>query len=252
MSQTTLLSGKNILITRPLGRETHLCNLIELAGGSIIHYPVLKIQAPSDLKIKQLITLRGQLHKFSIAIFVSPTAVEECKTYFPALPEHLQIASIGSKTTQALALQNIQADIEAPQHNTESLLLSPDLQTPALKGKRVLIFRGYGGRALLGDTLARRGAQVRYVEIYHREISPLPPLSEEQTSALDAVTTSSSEGLNNLITLMDDPSLLIGIPLIVPSERAATLARQHGFKTIIAAENATDEATLASLMKLFC
>jgi len=241
------LTGKTVLITRPLGREENLRRLIEQAGGSVLHYPVFKIQAPSDLEIESLIRIRDQLHSFSMAIFISATAVEQSQIYFPALPEHLVIVSIGSKTTQALHMQNIHTDIEAAEHNTESLLQSPDLQTPKIQGQRILIFRGEGGRALLGDTLVRRGAQVRYVETYHREIPPLLPLTEQQIDTLDAVTISSNEGLDNLVTLMEDPSLLIDVPLIVPGKRAASLARQHGFKTIVAADSATDEATFTAL-----
>ncbi|NOR42796.1 MAG: hypothetical protein GQ572_05615 [Gammaproteobacteria bacterium] len=247
MNQATLLSGKTILITRPLGRENHLRQLIEHAAGTVIHYPVFKIQAPSDIEIEQLLHLRDQLHSFSMAIFVSATAVERSQTYFPALPEHLTIVSIGSKTSHALGLQNIHTDIEAPDHNTESLLQRPELQSPKIQGHRILIFRGDGGRALLGDTLVRRGAQVRYVETYHRQIPALPPLTEQQISSLDAVTISSNEGLDNLITLMEDPSLLIDVPLIVPGERTLSLARQHGFKTIVSASNATDEAIFQAL-----
>lgn len=241
------LTGKTVLITRPLGREENLRRLIEQAGGSVLHYPVFKIQAPSDLEIESLIRIRDQLHSFSMAIFISATAVEQSQIYFPALPEHLVIVSIGSKTTQALHMQNRHADIEASEHNTESLLQSPDLQTPKIQGQRILIFRGEGGRALLGDTLVRRGAQVRYVETYHREIPPLLPLTEQQIDTLDAVTISSNEGLDNLVTLMEDPSLLIDVPLIVPGKRAASLAKQHGFKTIVAADSATDEATFTAL-----
>ena len=247
MNQSTLLSGKTILITRPLGREGHLRDIIEQADGHIIHYPVFKIRAPSDLEIKQLLNLRTQLHKFSMAIFISPTAVEQSQIYFPALPEHLSIVSIGSKTTEALELHNIKVDIEAPEHNTESLLQSSHLQAPKIQGQRILIFRGNGGRALLGDTLVRRGAQVRYVETYKRKIPSLPPLTEQQIESLDAVTISSNEGLENLITLMEDPSLLIDIPLIVPGNRVASFARQHGFKIIVAADNATDKAAFAAL-----
>jgi len=247
MAKTMPLTGKTVLITRPLGREENLRRLIEQAGGSVLHYPVFKIQAPSDLEIKSLIHIRDQLHSFSMAIFISATAVEQSQNYFPALPEHLVIVSIGSKTTHALHMQNIHADIEASEHNTESLLQSPDLQAPKIQGQRILIFRGEGGRALLGDTLVRRGAQVRYVETYHRKIPPLPPLTEQQIDTLDAVTISSNEGLDNLVTLMEDPSLLIDVPLIVPGKRAASLAKQHGFKTIVAADSATDEATFAAL-----
>jgi uroporphyrinogen-III synthase len=241
------LTGKTVLITRPLGREGNLRHLIEQAGGSALHYPVFKIQAPSELEIESLIRIRDHLHSFSMAIFISATAVEQSQNYFPVLPEHLAIVSIGSKTTQALHMQNIHTDIEASEHNTESLLQSPHLQAPKIQGQRILIFRGDGGRAHLGDTLVRRGAQVRYVETYHRKIPPLPPLTNQQIDTLDAVTISSNEGLDNLVTLMEDPSLLIDVPLIVPGKRAASLAKQHGFKFIVAADNATDEATFTAL-----
>lgn len=251
MNSANPLLDKTILITRPGGREKHLRQLIEQAGGKVIHYPVIHIQPPPELDITQLLHLREQLYGFTVAIFISPTAVEQSRIYFPALPEHFTIVAIGSKTSAALRQQNIPVDIEASQHNTESLLKDPFFQMPKIEGQRILIFRGNGGRALLGDTLTRRGAQVRYVETYQRELPPHPPLSEQQISDISAITVSSNEGLDNLITLMEDPSLLIDTPLVVPSPRTKTLARQHGFKTIIAAQNATDEATLKALTDYF-
>lgn len=251
MCPQTPLTNKTVLITRPHGRETHLRRLIEDAGGIVIHYPVINIQPPPELNIQQLLHLREQLHSFTMAIFISPTAVEQSQIYFPALPEHFTIVSIGNKTTEALEQQNLIVDIEAPGHNTESLLQDPAFQMPNIAGQRILIFRGSGGRALLGDSLIRRGAQVRYVETYHRELPPQPSLTEQLISTIDAITISSNEGLDNLITLMEDPSLLIDIPLVVPSPRSQTLARQHGFKKIICAANATDEATFAALTDYF-
>ncbi|VAW53665.1 hypothetical protein MNBD_GAMMA05-1184 [hydrothermal vent metagenome] len=247
MNQANSLLNKTILITRPLGRETHLRQIIEQAGGRVIHYPVICINPPSELEIEQLMQLRSRLQSFTMAIFISPTAVEQSQIYFPVLPEHLTIASIGKKTTQALEQHHINVDIEAPEYNSESLLHSDAFQMPKIQGQRVLIFRGNGGRAHLGDTLIKRKAQVRYVEIYHREITSHPPLTLQQIKMLDAVTISSSEGLENLVTLMEDPGLLIDTPLIVPSPRSVTLARQHGFKQIIAANNATDEAAVFAL-----
>jgi uroporphyrinogen-III synthase len=247
----SLLSNKTILITRPGGREIHLRRILEQAGGNVIHYPVININQPSALEIKQLNHLRDQLHHFDMAIFISPTAVEQSQLYFPVLPEHLTIVSIGSKTTQALQHKKIHVDLEAPEHNTESLLQTVEFQIPEIQAKRILIFRGTGGRALLGDSLIDRGAQVRYVETYRREIPLHPPLSEQQLKTLNAITISSNEGLKNLITLMQDPGLLIDIPLVVPGQRAATLAHQHGFKTIITAKNATDEAALIALNNFF-
>jgi uroporphyrinogen-III synthase len=245
------LTNKTVLITRPHGREKHLCQLIEDAGGIVIHYPVINIQPPPELDIQLLLQLREQLHSFTMAIFISATAVEQSQIYFPALPEHFTIVSIGKKTTEALEQQNLIVDIEASEQNTESLLRDPAFQMPNLAGQRILIFRGSSGRALLGDSLIRRGAQVRYVETYHRELPPQPPLTDQQISTIDAITISSNEGLDNLVTLMEDPSLLIDIPLVVPSPRSQTLARQHGFKKIVSAANATDEATFAALTDYF-
>jgi len=251
MNPANSLSNKTILITRPKGRENHLRQLIEQAGGKVIHYPVIHIQPPPELDITHLILLQKKLHSFTVAIFISPTAVEQSQIYFPALPEHFTIVAIGSKTSEALQQQNIPVDIEASEHNTESLLKDPFFQMPEIEGQRILIFRGNGGRALLGDTLTRRGAQVRYVETYQRELPPHPPLTEQQITQLSAITISSNEGLDNLITLMEDPSLIIDTPMVVPSPRAQTLARQHGFKTILCAKNATDEAAMNTLIDYF-
>ena len=247
-----MLSNKTILITRPVGREKHLRLLIEQAGGFVIHYPVINIQALSDPAIEQLKHLFDQLHSFTMAIFISKTAVEQSQIYFPVLPKHLTIVSIGSKTTETLEQQNIHVDIEASEHNTESLLQAPEFQIPQIQGQQILIFRGTGGRALLGDTLKHRGAKIRYVETYRREIPACRPLTEQQIERIDAITVSSNEGLDNLISLMQGSSdLLIDVPLVLPSQRTATLATQYGFKTIITAQNATDEAFLAALNNYF-
>lgn len=245
------LQDKTILVTRPYGRHNNLCSKITEQGGKCLHYPVISIEPPPELDIEQLLKLREQLHSFTMAIFISPTAVEQSAIYFPVLPEHFTIVSLGSKTTQALLARSIPVDIEAPEHNSESLLKTVDFQMPNIDGQRILIFRGTGGRALLGDTLARRGAQVRYVETYQRQLPPHPPLDEQQVAGLDAITISSNESLDNLVTLMEDPTPLIDIPLLVPSDRAVTLARQHGFRIIVRSENATDEAFLEALHKYF-
>lgn len=250
-SQAVSLSNKTILVTRPVGREQHLCHLIEQAGGSVIHYPVIHIQPLAESEIVQLRQLQEKLHEYSMAIFISRTAVEQGLHYFPALPEHLTIVSIGSKTSESLQQNKIDIDIEAPEHNTESLLQTAEFQQPDITGQQVLIFRGEGGRALLGDTLRHRGAKIRYVETYKRALPSLLPLTKKQIESLDAITVSSNEGLENLITLMQGAEQVYNIPLVLPSRRTAMLAGQYGFKTIITAQNATDDATLSALNQYF-
>lgn len=248
---TSLLLNKTILVTRPDGREKHLCKIIEQVGGQVIHYPVFTINPPPALEIEAFKHLYKQLHDFDMAIFISPTAVEQSFLYFPDLPRFLTIVSIGSKTSKALQQQNRHVDLEAPEHNTESLLQMLAFQKSNIQTQRILIFRGTGGRPLLGDSLKQRGAQIRYIETYRRQIPLQPPLTKQQLKTLSAITISSNEGLDNLITLMGNPKLLFDMPLVVPGQRAATLAHQYGFKIIITAKNATDEAVLHALTLYF-
>lgn len=249
--QTASLSNKTILITRPAGREKNLYQLIEHAGGQVIHYPVIEIQQPSDSEIANIKRLHEQINDFTIAIFISRTSVEQSRLFFPVLPDRLTIVSIGSKTTESLERNNIHVDIEAPDHNTESLLQTAEFQSPDIQGQKILIFRGKGGRGFLGDTLKQRGAEVTYVEIYKRVLPSLKPLSAQQICSIDAITISSNEGLNNLVTLMQGTEQIIDIPLVLPSRRAAALAREYGFKNILTAKNATDEAVLSTLNNYF-
>jgi len=243
------LINRNILVTRPQGRADTLCQLINDAGGRAIHYPVIEILPPLDNR--SLLNIKEQLHQYDIAIFISPTAVLQTANLLPLFPEHLQIAAIGSKTAGMLEDRYIPVTIQTDGHNSESLLTHPALQTPAVTNMKILIFRGEGGRAFLGDSLLHRGAQVHYVESYRRGLPVSPAPSTDTLKRLDAITISSNEGLDNLMLLIRDPDSILNIPVIVPSGKADANARSYGFSHVYQAENATDEACFARLRTLF-
>jgi uroporphyrinogen-III synthase len=244
-SSSRPLQGLKVLVTRPLQRASGLCRLIERAGGSALHYAAIQIGEPADSRRREYI--RNHLGEFSLAIFISPTAVEKTLDYFGALPENLKLAAIGSKTALCLASRGLHLDIEPDGHDTEALLKHPRLQAEQVAGLKIVIFRGEGGRQLLGDTLQLRGADVAYADMYRR----LPPTDTTQLRTFlkqaDIVTTSSNEGLQNLYATVEDKPLLTDQILIVPGERAFKLAKALGFNDIIIAENATDEACLNAL-----
>ena len=82
---------------------------------------------------------------------------------------------------------------------------------------------------LLADVLRARGATVDYVTCYHRSppvegAAPLNALWAAQR--LDALTVSSSEGLRNLVALLDAAGRahLRTTPVFVPHERIAEVA----------------------------
>jgi len=124
-----------------------------------------------------------------------------------------------------------------------------------MAGKRVVIFRGDGGRELLGDTLAARGAAVEYAECYRRwrpqaDVAPLLARCEEHS--LDAFTVSSSEGLANLSTMLGAAGrrCLERTPLFAPHERIASAARKLGVQTVVLTE-AGDEGMIEGLSVFF-
>lgn len=246
---STPLADKTILVTRPQGRADNLCRLIEAAGGAALHYPVIEILPPLDNS--SLLAIKDRLHQYDIAIFISPTAVAQTASLLPLLPDHMDIAAIGSKTQAMLETHGVRVGIRPPGHDSEALLRHPAMRLPAVTHKKILIFRGEGGRAFLGDMLSRRGAHVHYVESYRRALPDAPALDAEQLARLDAIAISSNEGLDNLMLLNTDASRLLEIPLIAPSDAAVINAEQYGFKQVLRAANATDEACLQSLIALF-
>ena len=134
--------------------------------------------------------------------------------------------------------------------DSEALLALPELQQVA--GRRIAIFRGEGGRELLGETLRGRGASVEYVECYRRVLprgDPAPLLAAWKSGGLHAVTASSAQGLANLFALLD-PGLLRGLPLFVPHARVADEARRLGARqTRVAGPG--DEEMFTALMAYF-
>ena len=181
MTQSKPLLNKTILVTRPNGREANLCQLIETAGGHVIHYPAITIRKLPEQKVKKLHALYAQLEQFSMAIFISPTAVEQSHFYFPSFPENINIVSMGSKTTKALGKLNIPVVIESPKHNTETLLETEAFASEKIKHHKILIFRGTGGRSLLGDSLLERGASMQYVETYRSRIAYIQTVNTTTT-----------------------------------------------------------------------
>jgi uroporphyrinogen-III synthase len=238
---TEALRGRSVLVTRPREQAGRLARLIEAAGGRAHLFPAIEIAdvpAPAAL---------GKLHEFDLAIFVSPTAVTKTMPRVSSWPPALRVAAVGSGTRREAEKHGIRGVI-APSAgaDSEALLALPELQQMA--GRRVVILRGDGGRALLGDTLAARGARVEYATCYRR-LAPQAPARPWRPGELSAVTVSSGQGLANLFEVLD-PELLRSTPLFVPHPRIAEQARALAARTVVLAGHA-DEEMLEGLMAYF-
>lgn len=245
------LTGLRVVVTRPAHQAGPLCRLIEQAGGKAEPFPVLEIAAPVNPEAARALVER--LDRFDFAVFVSANAVEQGMLLLAACGRtfgSLRVLAVGEGTASALRAHGV-ADILCPEvdFSSEGLLGLKALSEAAVRGRRVLIFRGEGGRALLGDTLSARGAEVHYAEVYRR-VRPQVRETPWDRVAPDAALVTSGEGLRNLFAMMSGTARgrLLDTPLVVVGERMAALARELGFRRAsVVARRASDADLLAAL-----
>lgn len=251
------LLGRTVLVTRPAAQSAALAAAIEAEGGTAVRFPLLEISPLAD--VAPLEDIAQRLDAFDFACFVSPNAVEHALAVVlrqRAWPAHLQAVTVGTSSEAALARHGIERVI-APRgrFDSEALLALPALATGKVAGRRVVIFRGDGGRELLGDTLVRRGATVETVTCYRRsrpaaDAGHLVDLA--RAGRLDAVTLTSSEGVDNLIGMLggDAAEVLARTTLFVPHARIAERARELGAPKVVLTGPA-DAGLLAGLLSHF-
>ena len=249
------LAGRGIVITRPAHQAARFAELVRAAGGNAILFPVIEIEDVADLG--PLLAVIDRLAGFDLAIFISPNAVNKAMNLIKvrsALPPRLKLAAIGPGSVRELKRFGV-ADVIAPaaRFDSEALLDLPALRDVA--GKRILIFRGDGGRELLGDTLAARGAAIEYAECYRRgrpQRDAAPLLKAWARSELDAITVTSSEGLHNLFDLVGKlgQAWLRTTPVFVPHPRIEQTARELGLASVVLTAPG-DEGMVAGLAQWF-
>jgi uroporphyrinogen-III synthase len=235
------LAGRGILVTRPRQQAQALAGLIGSAGGEALVFPAIEIEDLPDLR--PILALIDRLEAFDLAVFISPSAVHKALNLVRsrrgarAWPVGLRVATVGRGSRRELERQGFEHVIAPSAHaDSEALLALPELGE--VSGKRIVIFRGDGGRELLGDTLAQRGALVEYAECYRRarpRADSAPLLAAWARGGVHAVTVSSSEGLTNLFEMLGKlgQQWLRGTPLFVPHARVAGAARRLGVRAVI-------------------
>jgi uroporphyrinogen-III synthase len=249
------LHGLRVLVTRPADQSEPLCRLIEDAGGTALRLPTLDIRDPDPREAARLVAVVGTLESYDLAVFISVNAVTRGMEFIRSRrswPATVRIATVGAASARALARFGLGVDlVPAHRFNSEALLALDELQD--MRGKRVVIFRGNGGRDILRDVLVERGATVDYIEVYRRACPVIDPHEIAhywRPGAVDLITVTSNESLQNLDAMAGptgQPSLR-ELQLIVISERQAALARQLGYRhRPLVASNASDEAILAVL-----
>jgi len=245
------LAGVGVVVTRPARQAAGLAAQLAALGATPIVFPAIVILPPPDRT--HLDRVHAALDRYDFAVFVSANAVEYGVPGPERWPATLRAFAPGPGTAAALAATGIRdVTIPATSFDSEGLLALPAFAQPA--GKRVVIFRGEGGRDVLGDTLRARGAAVEYVDCYRRAApqSGAAGLAEAlRDGRAHALTFTSSEGIDNLWALLDADARvrMQSLPAFVPHPRIAAHARDLGL-TAVATEGG-DAGLVAGLLEWF-
>ena len=138
----------------------------------------------------------------------------------------------------------------AARFDSEGLLALPQLHQVA--GRRVVIFRGQGGRTLLADTLTARGADVRAVVCYRRVAAGDSAQLQAWLArgAIAVLTATSRASLDGLLTLAGPAAAqLKTLPLAVLSAALVDYARQAGFSGPIMSAREASDAGLVTVVR---
>jgi uroporphyrinogen-III synthase len=243
-----VLSGWYVISLRPSGQHGGVRRAAAARGA--------RVRALSTLRLEALdagADLRAALAAPRVLV-TSPAAVR-----FAAAQARLDGRgrrawfALGAGSARALRRAGV-ADVQLPAagSDSEALLALPGLQS--LRGADVGLLTAPGGRGLLADTLARRGARVRRADVYRRRVRAPAPARLRALAALPARTAlllTSAEAFEPLWQALDAAGRrrLLARPVVVASARLAADARRRGFKTVLRATDARPAALLDALAR---
>lgn len=261
------LSAYHILVTRPTAQAVPWAEQLEALGAQTTLMPMMDIVALEDSASERaIINCVLAFAEYQKAIFISQNAVayglDWLDRYWPQLPISVRFFAIGRVTAEALQKgigdgeisggvnSSYMAHSATSTMDSEALLAHPDLAN--IDGEKIIIFRGKGGRTLLGDELQARGAQVDYCELYERKPPEAPQALDaafRQTNQQAVISVHSGESLANLCSTVNEKDFLWlqQQALLLPSQRVAEQAQALGFLKIIVAENACHESMVNAL-----
>ncbi|MDT8893513.1 uroporphyrinogen-III synthase [Halomonas sp. I1] len=242
-----------VVICRPGARAAPLAEAIGAAGFAVEYGEVMALEALPESRAMRSAWL--DFDQFQRVVVTSPFAAEclaeALDLYWPQLPVGVEYYGVGPSTAEALynAL-GVRVHVPPPragEPSSETLLSLGTLQR--LEGQRTLLVAGEGGRTLLAETLAERGARLTHLAVYRRRLLEPSPALQCRLRAGDyhALVVSSGEILEHLARWCSHAAL--DQPLIVSSHRLATLAGTLGFRVPVVASGATPAALAAAVAR---
>ena len=247
---TQPLAGVVVVVTRPAAQAARFAALVTAAGATPLLFPAIDIE---PVVLDADARLRLVPDEYDWTIYTSANAVESSLHQLPR-PRRTRVAAVGRATARALEEHGVAVTaVPRTTADSEGLL---ELECFAdLRGLRVLILKGRGGRPLLREELARRGAEVVPGDVYERRRADARPealqdLRRACDGAQVVVAATSADVLAALLELAPDdrcPRLRDAV-LLVPGDRTAAAARAQGWRGRIVVAASAEDAVMADAL----
>ncbi|WP_277810227.1 uroporphyrinogen-III synthase [Chromohalobacter canadensis] len=246
-------AASRILVTRPGEGGERLAKALSEAGFAPARPAVMHLQPLDVDEVKRAPLL--DVDQYDVVVVTSPFAaeclVEWLDRYWPQLPQGPRFYALGVATAATLYRGlDVKSSVPDPGRGTTSEALLAMRSLTRLDGQRVLVVGGTGGRQLLTQTLEARGARATKLALYRR-VYTAPDTTAAgwlATGDFTAMIVTSGELLEHLVIWCGQAAL--NKPLIVSSQRLATLADTMGFASLYVAQGATPEALVTAVQEV--
>lgn len=252
------LQGWRIVILRPQN-DLSLEELIQSYGGVAESLPMISI-VPLAISPEETSTWQSVLKQASYLFIASQNAVHCAPAALlktMAQSNDLKIITMGKATSIAVTNVGLSVFYTPPPGTTsETLLKEPFLQENALQDKTVALLAGEGGRNLLADTVAQRGAKVQWCRVYRQEqrhIALAPFIKKWQQTNKNCFIATSLNMLESLLreTPENEKAWILQQSYIVISDRIAQYAKECGIQHVYIAKGADLASIAQALQELY-
>ena len=159
-----------LISTRPLKTNVQLSEELKNSEIKLLSFPLTEIHPLNNYQIFDGVI--ENIKTYQHIIFISTNAVhffvERVKKLSLQIPKNLKFSSIGP-TTKLLLQEYLSVDVHSPIKTFDSEHLLKEKIYNNVKGQKILIIRGEGGRETLKNALEEKGAIVNYGECYVRK-----------------------------------------------------------------------------------
>lgn len=238
------LSGRRVIVTRPLNAAHELNNGLRALGADVIPAPLIGIGVVSDNQPEVL----SRVHEFDWIVFSSRhgvrgfrRALDRAGSDFRAL-SRARIAAVGPVTARELGAWGIRADLVANPARADVLV--QQLLAHENAPKRVLFPSGTLALETIPAALGARGIEVVSLTVYETRKLPLETrVCEELVRGVDAVLFASPSA----VTAFGESRATLGSARVVCiGPTTARAAAPFGWGDLRVADVHSDEGLLAA------